>query len=79
MNLFIFVLYKFQKLFISIILKIYSYKIALKEEKLQELHNEINYQTENYRTLLYSARAWANEYNKILPIVKHKKHQKKIT
>lgn len=78
MNLLVFVSYKFKKLFISIILKIYSYKIATKEEKLQELHNEIKYQTENYRILLYNARKWATEYNNLQPITTYKNTKKRL-
>lgn len=59
-----------QKIYIYIVLKLYSYRIEKKEEKLKELHNEIKYETENYRCLLYSAKWWGEE----LENVKSKKH-----
>lgn len=75
MNLFVFISHKIENLLISLVLKIYNYKIEKKEEKLQELHNEIRYETENYRILLYSARSWANKYNNSKGFNTYKKHK----
>ena len=54
-------LHYIQKIYIYIVLKIYSYRIEKKEEKLQDLHNDIKYETENYRSLLYRAKWWYEE------------------
>lgn len=63
-------IYYIQKIYVYIVLKVYSYRIEKKEEKLQDLHTEIKYETENYRSLLYNAKWWAEE----LDSVKDKKH-----
>jgi len=58
-------LHYIQKLYIYIVLKIYSYRIEKKEEKLQDLHNDIKYETENYRSLLYRAKWWYEELENV--------------
>lgn len=58
--------------FVTIVLKVYSYRIARKEEKIQELRAELDYEVDSFRTILYSARWWSNEI-KTLPTSEKKK------
>lgn len=66
-----FIMHYIQKFFLYIVLKTYYYKIEKKEEKLKDLRIELNYETDNYRNLLYSAKWWIeekNNLNKQLPL-----------
>ena len=46
---------------VSLMLKIYKYRISKKEEKIQSLKEDLSIELDSYRTLLYNARRWANK------------------
>lgn len=68
-----FLFYNFKRFYIHIILIFYKRRINKKETLLHELRNELDFQVECYRSILYSTREWALKYEDCNDYIEKKK------
>lgn len=56
--------YNLRYIIITLVINIYQRRIRAQENKIREIRDELDFQVENYRSLLYAARKWAVKIQK---------------
>lgn len=56
--------YNLRYMIITLVLNIYKRRIRAQENKIREIRDELDFQVENYRSLLYETRKWAVKLQK---------------